>query len=146
MAILAVKFIKGFTVKKTTRIQSDSGNGAASLVQVEAVAVRQESYRGGEITKTQYDIVTVTVTSATVSTTHTFHGSDGGYGGFGKTFLPGILPLPLQEDEKFGQAVRDLMNAMVDVHINDIKQFAEILPAAKEKGQLKLTSFEAVSE
>lgn len=143
---MAVKFKKGLKVKKITRIQSDCGQGASSLVQVEAIAVREELYKGPETTKSPFDIVTVTVQSATVSTTHTFHGADGGYGGFGKTFLPGILPLPLQEDERFGQAVRELMKAMVDVHISDIKQMAEILPVEKEKGHLNLTSFETVIE
>lgn len=133
-------------MKKITRIKSDCGHGAASLIQVEAVAVREELYKGAETTKSPFDIVTVTVTSATLSTTHTFHGADGGYGGFGKTYLPGVLPLPLQEAEHFGQAARDLMIAMVDVHISTIKQMAEILPAEKEKGHLKLTSFEIVAE
>ena len=38
------------------------------------------------------------------------------------------------------------MKAMVDVHISDIKQMAEILPVEKEKGHLNLTSFETVIE
>lgn len=143
---MAAKFKKGLQVKKITRIQSDCGQWASSLVQAEAVAVRQELYKGSETTKFPFDIVTVTVQSATVSTTHTFHGADGGYGGFSKTFLPGILPLPLQEDERFGQAVRELMNAMVDVHISHIEQMAEILRVEKEKGHLNLTSFETVIE
>lgn len=133
-------------MKKHTRVQADCGQGHHSVVQVEAVAVREEAYFGGATTKSPFDIVTITVKSATVSTTHTFHGADGGYGVFGKTFLPGILPLPLQEDESFAQAVRGLMQAMVDVHINDIKQMAGILLAAKEKGQLTLNSFQSVSE
>lgn len=133
-------------MKKITRITSDCGHGARSLIQVEAVAVREELYKGAETTKSPFDIVTVTVKSADLSTTHTFHGADGGYGGFGKTFLPEILPLPLQEDERFGQAARDLMKAMVDVHISHIKQMAEILPVEKDKGHLNLTNFESVSE
>lgn len=133
-------------MKKHTRVQADCGQGLRSVVQVEAVAVREEAYFGGAPTKSPFDIVTVTVKSATLSTTHTFHGADGGYGGFGETFLPDILPLPLQEDEGFAKAVHGLMQAMVDVHINDIKQMAEILPAAKEKGQLILSSFHSVSE
>lgn len=133
-------------MKKITRIQSDCGQGASSLIQVEAVAVREELYTGGAATKSPYDTVTVTVKSATLSTAHTFYGADGGYGGFSKTFLPGVLPLPLQEDERFGQAVCELMRAMVDVHISDIKQMAEILPAEKEKGHLNLEKFETVTD
>lgn len=133
-------------MKKITRITSDCGDGARSLIQVEAVAVREELYKGDETTMSPFDIVTVTVKSANLITTHTFYGVDGGYGGFGKTFLPDVLPLPLQEDERFEKAARQLMEALVDLHITQIKQMAEILPVEKEKGHLNLINFESLTE
>jgi len=132
---------------KQTRITSKP-DGDVPLVEVEAVAIRKEAYFGKEATsKTPYDDVTITVTSAYVSTTHRFYGATADFGGWKDSpSVARFLPLPPQEDEQFGQQLRDLMVVMVDVHIAQIKQMGEVLPEAKLKGQLKLTSFSTVSE
>lgn len=97
--------------------------------------------------KTPYDDVTITVTSAYVSTTHRIYGETADFGGWNNSpSVAPLLPLPLQEDEQFGQQLRALMVVMIDVHVAQIKQMAEVLPEAKLKGHLKLTSFSTTSE
>lgn len=132
---------------KQTRITSKP-DGDVPLVEVEAIAIRKEAYFATEATtKTPYDDVTITVTSGYVCTTHRIYGATGDYGGWKNSpSVACFLPLPLQEDEKFDQQLRDLMVVMVDVHISQIKQMGEVLPEAKQRGQLKLTTFSTVCE
>lgn len=131
---------------KQTRITSKP-DGDNPQVEVEAVATRKEAYFGsGATSKTPYDEVKITVKTATLSSTHTFSGTIG-LDGWAKTSrVAKLLPLPLQEEEQFGQAVRDLMLEMVRVHVGDITSLAEVLPSQLEKGQLHLSSFYSAGE
>ncbi|MBD8671609.1 hypothetical protein [Pseudomonas lurida] len=131
---------------KQTRITSKP-DGDSPLLEVEAVATRKEAYFGSEATsKTPYDEVKITVTTATLSSVHTFSGTIGLDGWAKSPDIAKLLPLPLQEEERFGQAVRDLMIAMVKVHVGDVKALGDRLPISLEKGHLHLNSFQSVSE
>lgn len=131
---------------KQTRITSKP-DGDSPLVEVEAVATRKEAYfEAGATSKTPYDEVKITVKTATLSSTHTFSNTID-LDGWAKTpRIAKLLPLPLQEEERFGQAVRDLMIEMVRVHVGDVQSLAEVLPSQLEKGSLNLSSFYSVAE
>ena len=132
-------------MKKQTRITAKP-EGDQVLIEVEAVATRKEASFGREATtKTPYDDLRVTISSANVSTTHHFEA--GSCGGWPKDSAVGrLFPIPLQEDEGFGQTVRELILILAGAHIAQIKQMAEVLPEAKERGQLELTQFSLMSE
>jgi hypothetical protein len=132
-------------MKKQTRITAKP-DGDGLLIEIEAVAIRKEVYSGkNATTETAYDHLTVTVSSANVNTTHHFE-TRLCSGRPKNSAVRRLFPLPLQEDERFGQVVRELMLLLIDAHIVQIKQIAEILPEAKERGQLEITQFSSTIE
>ncbi len=132
-------------MKKQTRITAKP-DGDGLLIKIEAVATRKGAYSGkNDTTKPPYDDLTVTVSSANVNTIHHFETRL--CSGWPKnSAIRRLFPLPLQEEERFGQVVRELMLRLIDAHIVQIKQMAEILPEAKERDQFKITQFSYTSE